>query len=360
MEMRNAILELIRAAQWSCFPVLMQALTSHPPLKDEELLSVARKQQRCMRELAPFVDEFGLLRVGGRLQRAGLSYARTHPLILPRRHELTGLLVQYYHRVGLHQGYNFVLAQLREKYWVIGGTATVRFYLQTCMQCRNLRAPAGAQKMAPLPPSRFAVGHPPFTYSAVDYFGPFQVKLTRKTTAKRWGCLMTCLTTRAVHIEVAHHLSTDSFLMAFRRFINRFPCVKEMLSDNGTNFVGAERELKEEFVQTIKFEDLARGLRKEDSVDFRWKFNPPAASHQGGVFERMIGLVRACLRHTTHDISYRTPDDEALLTMMKEIEGVLNSRPLLPAGLDPHSFDVLTPAQILQPGTPAVPQALHD
>ena len=74
----------------------------------------------------------------------------------------------------------------------------------------------------------------------------------------------------------------------------------------------------------------------------------------------MIGLVRSCLRYTMHDISYRTPDDEALLTMMKEIEGILNSRPLLPAGLDPNSFDVLTPAQILQPGTPSVPQAVRE
>ena len=133
-----------------------------------------------------------------------------------------------------------------------------------------------------------------------------------------------------------------------------------MLSDHSGNFIGAETDLKEEFAQNINLEEIARGLRREDSVDFRWKFNPPRNSHQGGVFERMIGLVRSCLRHTMHDVSYRTPDDEALLTMLKEIEGVLNTRPLLPAGLDPHSFDVLTPAQILQPGLPAVPQAVRE
>ena len=69
---------------------------------------------------------------------------------------------------------------------------------------------------------------------------------------------MTCLTTRAVHIEVAHRANTDSFLMAFRRFISRYPTVKEMLSDHGGNFIGAESDLKEEFVQNVSLEDIAR------------------------------------------------------------------------------------------------------
>ena len=353
-----ALMELVRAAQWSAYPILMQALTSHPPLREQELAAVAKAQQRNMRELAPYIDEHGLLRVGGRLQRAGLSYEQTHPLILPKRHKLTDLLVHHYHQKGLHRGYNYVLAQLRERFWVIGGTGTVRHYLAACIKCRHARASLGRQQMAPLPPSRFQTGHPAFTFTAVDYFGPLEVRVKR-STVKRWGCLMTCLTTRAVHLEVAHSLTTDSFLLAFRRFASSYPGVREMLSDNGTNFVGADRELKREFLERVNFGDLARGVR-DDGIDFRWRFNPPAASHQGGVFERMIGLVRSCLRHTMRDISYRTPSDEGLLTMMKEIEGILNSRPLLPAGLDPGCYDVLTPAQILRPGTPAIPQTLRE
>ena len=355
-----ALLELIRTVQWTCFPVLMQTLTSSPPSDDADLLALSKKQQRNLKELAPFVDEYGLLRVGGRLQRAGFGYEKTHPLILPKRHDLTRLLVNQYHIKSLHCGVNHVLAQLRKRFWILGGTATVRHYLADCVKCRHARAKLGEQQMAPLPASRFAIGHPPFTYSAVDYFGPVRVRLTRRITDKRWGCLFTCLTTRAVHIEVAHHLSTDSFLMAFRRFISRFPCTREMLSDNGTNFVGAETELKKEFVQNVSLDEIATRLRSKDSVEFRWKFNPPAASHQGGIFERLIGLVKSCLKHSLDDITYRTPDDESLLTMMKEIEGILNSRPLLPAGIEPGSFDVLTPNQILQPGLPSEPQAVRE
>ena len=356
-EMDDALINLVRAAQWAGFPALMQAFSTKPPLAEQDLAAFAKKQQRNMRELAPYLDEYGLLRVGGRLQRAGLSFEQTHPLILPKRHELTGLLIDSYHRTSLHRGYNYVLARLRERFWVIGGTGTVRHYLAKCIRCRHTRAPLGSQKMAPLPPSRFQVGKPAFTYTAVDYFGPLQVR-AKRSAVKRWGCLMTCLTTRAVHLEVAHSLETDSFKMAFQRFSSAYPSVTELLSDNGTNFVGADRELREEFSQAVRFEDLAIGLRQR-GINFRWKFNPPASSHQGGVFERMIGLVRSCLRQTMKDISYRTPSDEGLLTMLKGIEGILNLRPLLPAGLDPGSYDVLTPAQIIRPGTPAAPMALR-
>ena len=350
-ELDQATLYLVQAAQWSAFPALMAYLID-PPAEPLPRQAAVKKQQRGLRELNPFTDDVGLLRVGGRVQRASLPYDQTHPIILPRRHALTALIVRYTHERSRHRGYGYVLARLRERFWVIGGSGTVRHYLRHCVPCRHQRAPLGQQIMAPLPASRFAIGQPAFSFTGVDYFGPLEVKVKR-SRVKRWGCLMTCLTTRAVHLEVAHSLTTDSFLQAFRRFASSYPQVKELLSDNGTNFVGAERVMREEFLQAVKFEELARGVRN-DGIDFRWKFNPPAASHQGGVFERLIGLVRSCLRRTMQDISYRTPSDEDLLTMLKEIEGILNSRPLLPAGLDPGDYDVLTPAQLLRPGTPAV------
>ena len=96
-ETDQALLQLARAAQWTCFPNLMEALSSQPPLSDDALATIAKKQLRNMRELTPYLDEYGLLRVGGRLQRAELPFEQTHPLILPKRHELTGLLIADYH-----------------------------------------------------------------------------------------------------------------------------------------------------------------------------------------------------------------------------------------------------------------------
>ena len=100
------------------------------------------------------------------------------------------------------------------------------------------------QQMAPLPEARLMAYEPPFSYTGMNLFGPLYVKHGRGTT-KRWCCLFTCLTTRCVHLEVVSSMDTDDFVMCLRRFINRRGEVKEICCDNGSNFVGARRELKE-------------------------------------------------------------------------------------------------------------------
>lgn len=131
--------------------------------------------------------------------------------------------------------------------------------------------------MSPLPPARLGAFQRPFTFVGVDYFGPIAVTFGRKSL-KRWGVVFTCLTMRAVHIEIAHSLSTDSFLMALRNFIARRGTPAEIYSDNGTNFRGADRLLKEE-LKNIKFNNIHSELAYKGIT---WKFNPPAAPHMGG------------------------------------------------------------------------------
>ena len=96
--------------------------------------------------------------------------------------------------------------------------------------------------MAPLHPSRLQCDDYPFSTTGVDYFGPINVKCGRRLV-KRYGCIFTCLKMRAVHIEIAHDMSTDSFIMTMLRFFSRRGYPKQIYSDNGSNFVGAEREL---------------------------------------------------------------------------------------------------------------------
>lgn len=112
------------------------------------------------------------------------------------------------------------------------------------------------------------------TFCGVDLFGPFIVKRGR-TDLKRYGCIFTCLTVRAVHKEVVHSLDTDSFINALQRFICRRGQVRGIRSDNGSNFVCAAKELK--FNQ-----GRIHHFLRERSVE--WSFNPPAASHMGGVY----------------------------------------------------------------------------
>ena len=154
-------------------------------------------------------------------------------------------------------GSNYVMTQLRRKYHLLKGYSAVKSVLSSCMQCKKHHGQPMVQVMGDLPRERTDAKKPPFTYVGVDYFGPMNVKY-RRGTVKRYGCIFTCLTTRAVYIEVAHALNADSFLMALHRFVARRGKPQKLFSDNGTNFVAADRELADE-VRAINSSKAERG-----------------------------------------------------------------------------------------------------
>lgn len=157
---------------------------------------------------------------------------------------------------------------------------------------------------------------------------------------KWYGVLFTCLSIRAIHIEVASSLDTDSFINALRRFTARRGQVLELRSDNGTNFVGAERELREAMESwnhtLINNTLLQKGIN--------WVFNPPTGSHHGGVWERLIRSVRKVLNST---LKLQTLDEESLHTVLCEAEAIVNSRPITKASTDPNDLEPLTPNHLL-------------
>ena len=152
------------------------------------------------------------------------------------------LLVQDLHEKHSHVGREHTLALVRQQYWISRGKSFVRKIVNDCLHCKRRRAKLNVPLMASLPEERLAFGEPPFANTGVDYFGPMNVKRGR-VVEKRRGCLFTCLTKHAVHVELAGDLSTDSFIMAFRRFRARRGNPTTMRSDKGSNFVGAKREL---------------------------------------------------------------------------------------------------------------------
>ena len=289
--------------------------------------------------LDPFVDG-GLLRVGGRLNHADIPEESKHPVILPRKSHVTTLIIRHTHEQLHHAGRGHVLAKLRERYWIIKANSAVRQLISSCVMCRRIKSTSQDQKMADLPEDRLTPA-PPFTYVGVDYFGPYVTKEGRKER-KRYGALFTCLVSRAVHIEVAHSLDTDSFLHALRRFIARRGQVREIRSDNGTNFVGARRELREA-INEMDQKEVTEKLRQQN-ID--WKFNPPAASHMGGVWERQIRTARRILDTLLREHGSRL-DDESLQTLMCEVESIINSRPLTVISSDVRDPYPLSPNQIL-------------
>ena len=152
-------------------------------------------------------------------------------------------MIEHFHLISGHLGREYVLSLLREQFWVIKGSSAVRRILSKCVSCHRRQAPVLEQKMADLPEDRLTPDQPPFTTVGVDCFEPFHVRRAR-SLVKRYGVIFTCLAIRAVHIEVVHSLETDSFLLALRRFIVGRGQVKEICSDNSTNFTASERELR--------------------------------------------------------------------------------------------------------------------
>ncbi|KAH9593640.1 hypothetical protein MS3_00000508 [Schistosoma haematobium] len=197
----------------------------------------------------------------------------------------------------------------------------------------------GRQLMAPLPVCRVQPGWYSFSAVGVDYFGPLVVKRGR-SLEKRYGCVFTCLQTRAVHIEMTHSLNTDSFIMVLLRFIGRRGKPADIYSDNGSNFVGAVSELRR-FVQQLNQQKIDKEL---SARQIQWHFNPPSSSHRGGVWERMIRSIRRLLLLITRE---QTLTDETLSTYLIEIERILNDRPLTPIVQDANDKLALSPNSLL-------------
>ena len=296
------------------------------------------KGSSALARLDPILTD-GLLRVGGRLSRATLSDDSKHQIIIPKDSHLARLLVNHFHQKSGHSGREYVLALLRERFWLIRANSTVRSVLSSCFDCKRRQGPVGEQKMANLPRPRVTPDQPPFTCVGIDYFGPFLVR-QKRSMVKRYGAIFTCLALRAVHLEVCHSLDTDSFIHALRRFIARRGQVKEIRSDNGSNFVGGERELRV-MIDSWNQAKIHDALLQKS---IKWVFNPPGASHHGGVWERLIRSTRKVLGALVKEQSL---DDESLQTLLCECESIINGRPLTTVSDDPKDLEPLSPNHLL-------------
>ncbi|XP_071819881.1 uncharacterized protein [Apostichopus japonicus] len=281
----------------------------------------------------------GVLRVGGRLSRSAMPECEKHQYILPKKSIVSEMIMREIHTQLHHGGRALTLSHLRRKYWVVSAHALVRKCINQCVTCRRLRAKAGEQKMADLPTSRITPDEPPFTRVGVDFFGPFNVKQGR-SLVKRYGVVFTCFAIRAVHLEVAHALDTDSCINALRRFIARRGQVGEIWSDNGTNLVATDRELKRSIQEWNDSKIRSEMLQ----VNVDWKYSPPTGSHYGGVWERQIRTVRQILNVLLRS---QALSDESLQTFLCEVEATINSRPLTTVSLDLNDVEPLTPNHLL-------------
>ena len=306
-----------------------------------------------LRKLCPSLDEKDIMRVGGRLQKAVIPEVEKNPIILPKKEVVVSRIVEWCHMEVQHLGRTSTLGEIRSRgFWLIGVHDQVRRVIYNCVRCRFLRGLPAQQKMGDLPECRSADA-PPFTYCGVDLFGPFVIK-ERRSELKRYGVIFTCFGCRAVHIETANTLDTDSFILALRRFVCRRGPVRSIRSDNGGNFVGANNEMNNT-IKDLDHQKISDFLLSK-SCDWEWvdwEFNPALASHMGGVWERQIRTVRSVLSSLLQEHASRL-NDESLRTLFTEVEAVVNSRPLTTDTLSDETIGPLAPSNLLTMKTKVV------
>ena len=314
-EMVQAEFQILKFAQHEHFGEEISALSSNNSVSPSSKLY----------KLDCFLDDRGLIRVGGRLEKASFSYEEKHPVVLSHDSSISVLIASNFHSKMHHQGRGMTVAEIRSSgYWILGLNKCVKNIIHRCLVCKRLRGKPVEQKMADLRECRLSP-EPAFTNVGCDCFGPFTVRIGR-SDVKRYGVIFTCLASRAVHIEMCYSMSSDSFVSAFQRFISLRGPVRSLHCDRGSNFVGARGELLK--------------------LDCDIIFNPPYSSHRGGVWERMIGVSRRVLEGILIEHGKQL-DDEGLLTVLSETARVVNSRPLCPLENDDHSLEPLSPNLLL-------------
>lgn len=283
------------------------------------------------------LDDDGILRMDGRLNRAPLPYDARHPIILHQDSPLASLLVADAHRNTIHGGTQLMLNYLRQKFWILQARTLVKRYRSKCVTCFRTHPVAQQQRMADLPAARITPA-PPFDKTAIDYLGPVNTRsdsARSRAVKKGFVAVFVCLATKAIHLECVTQLTTQAFLATLARFTSRRGHCSELWSDNATYFVGAQNEWKALKNSRIIPESLA-------NTSTKWNFIPPGSPHHGGLHEAGVRSVKAHLKHILHQqlLTY-----EELSTVLTRIEACLNSRPMV-ALVDEPQLD----SMILSPG----------
>lgn len=328
-------------------------------------LRAGKPSTRPFQHLKPFIEN-GIIRVGGRLTNSNLDYSQKHPIVLPRKHHILDLLVDYHHKVNCHAGPDLLMSLLRQRFWILSARNLIRNRVHKCLPCFRFRPKPSFPEMADHRSCRVVESAKPFVHTGTDFAGPVKVTVSRGRgirSTKAYVCLFVCMTTRAVCIELAGNLSTASFLGAFKRFLSRRGPIGRIYSDNGSNYIGAKRTLSElhEFLCSKYHKtDFGNMLAKHR---IEWSLNVPAASHFGGNWEANIKSLK---NHLYRVIGDQILSFEELSTVLAQIESVMNTRPLCrtlsndpsePLALTPAHFLNLTPLKYFPAGE--IDETLH-
>ncbi|XP_070508892.1 uncharacterized protein [Chironomus tepperi] len=323
--------KIINILQLHFFPQELKRLS-----KGKELLPSS-----SIKQLAPFLDNQGILRTRGRINESkALSYENKYQIILPKC-KFTYNLIREIHIENMHSTKLSTLAFVRQTYWPIKVKSMINKVIHQCVRCFKASPKCQGQIMGDFPPDRV---NPSFVFEkvAIDYAGPIIIKagkIRNSTAMKSYIALFKCMTTKAIHLELLTDLTTVAFMATFDRFISRRGLPTDVYSDNATCFEGANNEIK-------KFDKDFKNQVQEcyNSKNIKWHFITPRAPHMGGFWENGVKQMKYYLKRVLTD---RILTYEEFSTLLCKIEAILNSRPITPISEDPNDFQALTPGHFL-------------
>ena len=279
-----------------------------------------------------WVTQFGLflskdhtIKCKGRINNASLLPSTKSPLLLPAKHTFVSLLVKQAHSLVKHSGITATLTTLREWFWVLRGRETVKKILRHCIVCQRYEiATRKTPQFADLPNHQVSE-NPPFSHTGLDFARPLYVRGNRSRAEhgehnhdKVYVCLFTCASTRAVHLELTRGLNVQDFLLAFPRFASRLGLPATIQSDNGKTFQSSSKEIR-------KITRSPQVWRYLTNQHISWNFIVEKAPRWGGYWERLVRSIKSPLKKV---IGQSSPSFNELGTLLTEVEGVINAKPL--------------------------------
>ncbi|XP_060801418.1 uncharacterized protein LOC132901991 [Amyelois transitella] len=299
-----------------------------------------------VKSLNPFLDKLGIMRVAGRLENANVPYNQKYPIILPNKCHFTTLIIRNEHLSLLHSGLKLTLSSLVQRYYIVSAVREIKKVVHRCTICFKFRAERASQLMGSLPGARITQDRV-FNQIGMDYCGPFQIKqstLRRSIISKGYVLVIVCFVTKCIHLELVSDLTTECFLAAFKRFCSRRGIPATVFCDNASTFKGANNKLRQLYLLNNS------QVHKDNVSDFcttrgiEFKFIPSYSPTFGGLFEASVKLFKYHFKRVIGEICFTY---EQFYTLMVQIEGILNSRPLTSLSQDVNDFSFLTPAHFL-------------
>ena len=289
----------------------------------------------------PFIDDKGILRIGGRLTFSNLSFEEKHPILLPKKHAFVQMLILHFHQENMHSGIDQTHFFLRERYWIIQSRQMIRSILRNCVKCRRITSRAMHPIMGNVPKGRTQLTQvePAWTHVGVDLTGAIQLKKVGRRTVtpeQAYIVLYTCMTTRSIYLDLMLTNKTEDFLLSFKRLCGDVGSPKYIYSDQAGYFARAKEELQESF---MNLKACMENLQEQGQI--RWQMNASKAPHEAGVWERLVKTTKQTLLRVCRNSLFNYVE---FLTVLKETQALINDRPLVAASEE--AIDVITPSML--------------